>query len=440
MPPSKAVVLGSDAEVADAGGGILRRGNAVDAVVASVFSAAGLYPSVLFGPVQLLIGGAGAGLRAVDGRTRQPGLGNPRPRGLLPSQPVPPAARVAVPALPAALLAAVATYGRLPVAAVLAPGIEIARARSRPRAELLVRIAQRGPAALAGPGVADELIAAAGRVAGGILSQRDLAELRPDVTGAVVHAADGGRDVMTVPWGAAAVREAGAPSLQGAETRVVVAVDRNGLVAVACYEVTGEGLPIDAFDVVAPFTAAPVLRGERRVKPGAARPCAAPIALGQLSGVVNLAAGVGASVDAEAGLGAWLATYRPVSELEREAPVPRGLAAVQRAGIGVGVGLGPVRLTPGAPVSTVSPETPSQPSLTPWRFAYSRTPILSIVRMSRVVRLRLMKRENSGTQTRRLCTLTFCQRLVLMLECETFCARSLRLPVISLFAMMTGAP
>ena len=72
---------------------------------------------------------------------------------------------------------------------------------------------------------------------------------------------------------------------------------------------------------------------------------------------------------------------------------------------------------------------------TPWRFAYAVMPILSIVRMSRVVRLRRTKRFSSGTQMRRSCTLMCCQRLVLMFECETFCASSLRLPVMSLFAM-----
>src|SRR5689334_18769643 len=35
--------------------------------------------------------------------------------------------------------------------------------------------------------------------------------------------------------------------------------------------------------------------------------------------------------------------------------------------------------------------------------------------------------------------LTFCQRFVLMLECETFCALSFRLPVMSLLAMTARA-
>src|SRR5258706_2489305 len=55
--------------------------------------------------------------------------------------------------------------------------------------------------------------------------------------------------------------------------------------------------------------------------------------------------------------------------------------------------------------------------------------------MSRVVRLRVTKRFSSGTHTRRVWMFTFCQRFVLMFECETFCAFSLRLPVMSLLAM-----
>src|SRR5579859_6898435 len=58
-----------------------------------------------------------------------------------------------------------------------------------------------------------------------------------------------------------------------------------------------------------------------------------------------------------------------------------------------------------------------------------------MLRMSRVVTLSDTKRLSSGTQMRRRCTFTCCQRLVLMFECETLCALSLRLPVMSLLAM-----
>jgi uncharacterized protein YecE (DUF72 family) len=332
MATGTAVVLGSDAEVADVGSAVGGRGNAVDMVVAGVFAAAAMYPSVLLGPVQLLVGGAGAGLRAIDGRCRQPGIGNPRPRGFLPSERIPEAARVAVPALPAALLAAATTYGKLSVNAVLGPSIEIAKARSKPRAGFLQRIAQRGPAALSEALLSDELTALAGRLAGGLLSARDLDELRPEVTTAATHSTANGRQVVTVPWGASAVRGGEGTSALTANTRIVIAVDRNGLVAVACYEVPKEGLTLEIFELVAPFNAAPVLRGQPRTTPGSLRTSAAPIALGLTAGILDLGVGLGASGDSEAALGEWLATYTPTSELERETALPIGITGVQRAG------------------------------------------------------------------------------------------------------------
>lgn len=334
MPQAAAVVLASDPDVAAVGSAILGRGNAVDAVVAGIFAAAGLYPSVLLGPVQVLIGGAGAGLRAVDGRVRQPGLGNPRPRGFQPNDAIPEAARVGVPALPAALLAAVTTYGKLSVAAVIGPGAELARAKSKPRGTVLQRIAERGPAAFAEAFLAEELTAAAGRLAGGLLSKQDMDELRPVLTRASLHEGAFGRDIITVPWGASSVRGVPAVPAPAADVRVIVAADRNGLLAVGCYEVPKAGLTIDAFELVAPFKATPVLRGEPRVKPGEPRGAAAPIALGQLAGTVDLAVGIGSSPEAEALLGTWLQSYRVTPDLERDQPVPAGLLAAQRAGAG----------------------------------------------------------------------------------------------------------
>jgi gamma-glutamyltranspeptidase/glutathione hydrolase len=334
MPPPTTHVLGSDPDVTAVGAALLPRGNAVDAVVGAVFAASALHASVLLGPVQLLVGGAGAGLRAIDGRNRQPGLGNPRPRGFLPSEPIPAAAKVGVPALPAALLAAVTTYGKLSVAAALAPAFELARGKAPLRAGVLERIAQRGPAALAEAFVADELVAAAGRLAGGLLSARDLDELRPEVTAAASTPLGArGRDVITVPWGAEAVRDGGAP-IGASAVRVVVAVDRNGLLAACCYEVAAAAdcLAIDAFELAAPFTAVPVRRGQPRVKAGQPRPAAAPIALGKSAGILDLTVGLGGSEFSEAMLRTWLEAYRPLSELERQGALPEGLLAIQRAG------------------------------------------------------------------------------------------------------------
>src|SRR5579862_1370370 len=82
----------SDPVVAEAAREALSRGNAVDAVVTGVLVAAARSASVLLGPLQALVGGAGAGLLAVDGRVRQPGTGAPRPRGFVEGTPIPDAA------------------------------------------------------------------------------------------------------------------------------------------------------------------------------------------------------------------------------------------------------------------------------------------------------------------------------------------------------------
>ena len=89
MAGRRRAAAGSESHVAQAARDALARGNAVDAVVAGVLMAAAESPGVLLGPVQLLAGGAGAGLIAIDGRVRQPGMGAPRPRGFLATEPIP---------------------------------------------------------------------------------------------------------------------------------------------------------------------------------------------------------------------------------------------------------------------------------------------------------------------------------------------------------------
>ena len=79
---------------AAAGEELAKGGSAVDAVLSGYFAAAGAYPGVLLGPVTLLIGGTGSGDRAFDGRVRQPGKNAKRPRGTLPGEEPPLAARV----------------------------------------------------------------------------------------------------------------------------------------------------------------------------------------------------------------------------------------------------------------------------------------------------------------------------------------------------------
>jgi hypothetical protein len=306
----RAMADATQRSAAEAASAVIARGNAADAVVAGVFAAAAAHPGVLLGPVQVLVAGTGAGLKAVDGRTRQPGRGAVRPRGFRPGDPVVPAARVAVPALPAALAVTLATFGSVSLARVLAPAVDLAKRVAPDRAALLRRLAQRG-IVFADSKVAGELVNAAGRVAGGLLTLDDLEGVRPVVSPAGV-ALFGEHRVALVPWGAAAVREIAPPFADARNTHVVVAADSRGLVAVACYEARDDGLPIAELGLVAPFTAEPVLRGVTRVRPGLPRPAAAPVALVEVEKSFCLGVGLGASEAAEVAIGAWLAKEDPL--------------------------------------------------------------------------------------------------------------------------------
>jgi hypothetical protein len=287
-----------------------RGGNAVDAVIAGVLVAAAEHASVLLGPLQLLAGGAGAGLHAVDGRARQPGSGIPRPRGFVAAESVPAAARVAVPAMPAALAVAAAALGSATLLQAARPAIAIARSVSRERARVLEAVGRRGAAALGDERAAAELIAVAGRLAHGLLTRADLSSVRPDAMRCEAE-----RGVVRVPWLASPPHDASA-------THVVAAADGRGLLAVACYESPDAGLEVPALGLVAPLAAEPVLRGRTRIRPGEPRPAAAPIALRMRGVSVELALGVAAAADADASL------ERLLGAVEREPTLSAALAAL----------------------------------------------------------------------------------------------------------------
>jgi hypothetical protein len=305
---ARALAVASDPVAAAAANEMLARGNAVDAVVAGVLAAAGEHAGVLLGPVQLLIGGPGVGLRAIDGRVRQPGKGVARPRGFLPDEAIPRAARVGVPGLPAALALALASFGKTTAAQVAAAGI--ARAAAVPeRKAVLVRLAQRGPSALADEQIAGELVAATGRNAGGVLTEQDLQDIRPSLEGCATFEMDG-RRVATVPWGATSIRDARQAGPSGLDVHAVVAADVRGVLAIACYLAPGpdDAASIEALGLSAPLLAAPVLRGTPRVKPGDLIVAAAPMALSSVldADAVDVALAAVRAADAERSLGTLL--------------------------------------------------------------------------------------------------------------------------------------
>jgi len=316
--------VASESHVAQAARDALSYGNAVDAVVAGVLVAVAESPSVLLGPVQMLVAGAGAGVRAVDGRVRQPGLGVPRPRGFLASEQVPPQARVGVPALPAALAWVLASLGSATPLRVTGAAIERARGRSPERARVLEAFARRGAAALVDDGVVGELTAVAGRSVSGLLTREDLASVRPNIQSRDDQALEPS-GVFTVPWRGDVPHDA-------SFTHVVAAADPRGLVAIACYDSPLDGLGVPALGLVAPAFAAPVMRGEARVRPGDPCSAAAPIALRAHHGIADLAFGLAEAHDAESALDAVvraLAQTLTVAAAIAEAPSGRPVAVIR---------------------------------------------------------------------------------------------------------------
>jgi hypothetical protein len=83
-----------------------------------------------------------------------------------------------------------------------------------------------------------------------------------------------------------------------------MAVDWRGRIAVAAYEVPASGVAVPELGLVAPLVAAPVRRGEERVRPGTPCLAAAPIAIaGAPGGVIEGALAAARMADAETALG-----------------------------------------------------------------------------------------------------------------------------------------
>jgi hypothetical protein len=288
-----ATAVGSDATARDAAQAYLDTGgDAVGAVVSGFFAAAGDSPGVLFGAVGLIVAQVGMGVRAFDGRQRQPGLGQRRARGLAPGDAVPAAARVAVPGGIAALLVAL-RYGRsTALPKILASGIGLAvKAGCERRAEALDAIARLGAAALASQGIARPLIHLAGPSEGGAIGLGDL-EFIPELdhparsagSQRTPHWADERPEsvhVSDADWHELALRQQG-----------LCASDVNGGLAALCYDNATTGLNVDALELVLPLEAIPARRGLPRIAPGRFLPAPAPILIEVGEGDVLVAASV----------------------------------------------------------------------------------------------------------------------------------------------------
>ncbi|HEY3595835.1 MAG TPA: hypothetical protein VGL13_18245 [Polyangiaceae bacterium] len=275
-----------------AGQGALRvlgqAGSAADALIAGFLAAAAERASVLFAPVQMLITGPGVGSRAFDGRSRQPGLGAKRPRGFVSGEPVPPAAQIAVPASLGALALLHAHDARLSLDKLAAHATTRALDTGATiRADVIARFGHSGPSVLGESRVARPLLSLAGPPEGGLLTERDLAEVRPAGDAPQETSLGGDFAAFVVPWAA--------HHRSYRRSEIIAAVDSRGVLGVLAYAPDDEGITVPELELMLPRDAAIVQRGIERTRPAEPLECAAPIAVIARANRAFLGLGVTAS-------------------------------------------------------------------------------------------------------------------------------------------------
>jgi hypothetical protein len=149
---------------------------------------------------------------------------------------------------------------------------------------VLAKVSQAGPSALRESLVARPLLAAAGRASGGLLSEEDLAEVRPE--SALPREAGFGarRRALVAPWSA--------PEAPHRLVEFVAVADAAGVMAVLGYSPDDGGVAVPELGLTLARDAIVVRRGIPRVTPGEPLPSPCPIAIGLDDHVAFIALGV----------------------------------------------------------------------------------------------------------------------------------------------------
>jgi gamma-glutamyltranspeptidase/glutathione hydrolase len=247
-------------------------GTAAEALIAGFLGAAAVRPGVLWAPLHVLIAGPGTFARAFDGRARQPGLGLPRPRGVVASASVPLAAEVAAPASLSALALLHAYDATVSFQRLAGPALELAKgAGATERRALLTKVGRLGPGALRAPPVLRALLGAAGRTEGGLLTEKDLAETRPESALPREVSLHGDRSALITPWPA--------PAEPHRTVEAIAVADARGVFGLLGYAPDDDGLVVPELGIALARDAVVVRRGVPRVAPGEILPAPAPLAI-----------------------------------------------------------------------------------------------------------------------------------------------------------------
>lgn len=270
MSASRFAALSNDPVAEQVAAEVLLGGSsALSAALAGFFASSGANPGVLLGPLSILVAGVGSGVRAFDGRLRQPGLGTKRPRGFRQGDRIPEAAYVAVPSAVAAAAVALAYDDERSLGAVVRFGIQTAqRAGAELRAQLLQVVRGMGAAAFADPAFVRPLLHVAGASEGGLLTPTDFASAPTEIDFAAIEHAEA-PSWFEPPWAMDFEPKDAVPlrTVPRGQT-VVITFDARGVAAAVGFQRCGDGVGIEGTELEAPRAAKPVLRGVTRVTPG----------------------------------------------------------------------------------------------------------------------------------------------------------------------------
>jgi len=246
-------------------------GTALDAALAAYFATAGATTWGLFAPVTILVAGHGTGVRAIDGRARQPGQGIDRPVRYNDEEAVPPFAWAAAPATAAAISLAASMFGSQTLTSLARIGARIARKHgAKARATQIERLGASKAWVMQDKSLLAEIAERVPRFEGALLQPADLA-----IEGAEVLACDptefmANQPVSRPPW----------HDPQGpVRARALHLASDRGTLAGVVSEAPVRFIPLFDGEVDLPGLAVPMLKGVPRLRPGSPLPMAAPLAV-----------------------------------------------------------------------------------------------------------------------------------------------------------------
>lgn len=245
-------------------------GSALDAALAAYFAVAAVTPWGLLAPVTILVAGSGVGVRAVDGRARQPGQGIERPVRYQDEASAPDFTRASAPGTAAAISLAASMFGRQTLVRLAHQGARLAKKQgARTRAAMIERLGSAKAWALQDRAFLAEVAERVPRFEGALLQPADLTAESVEVVACEPTAQLGGLPAALPPWH---------DPTATAPARALHLVSERGSLAGVISAAPTRSIALFDGELELPALAEPMLKSVPRLRPGTPLPMSAPLA------------------------------------------------------------------------------------------------------------------------------------------------------------------